>query len=54
MLAPTPNYPAVANEFQYDLFTPELTISYVPDVFGLEPAHHGVAAGAGAELRASR
>ena len=35
MLAPTPNYPAVPNEFQYDLFTPELTISYVPDVFGL-------------------
>lgn len=35
LLAPTPNYPAVANEFQYDLFTPELTISYVPDVFGL-------------------
>ncbi|HEX8758149.1 MAG TPA: efflux transporter outer membrane subunit [Steroidobacteraceae bacterium] len=35
MLAPTPNYPAVPDEFQYDLFTPELTISYVPDVFGL-------------------
>jgi NodT family efflux transporter outer membrane factor (OMF) lipoprotein len=35
LLAPTPNYPAVPNEFQYDLFTPELTISYVPDVFGL-------------------
>ena len=34
-LAPTPNFPVVANEFQYDLFTPELTISYVPDVFGL-------------------
>jgi NodT family efflux transporter outer membrane factor (OMF) lipoprotein len=34
-LAPTPNYPTVANEFQYNLFTPELTISYVPDVFGL-------------------
>jgi NodT family efflux transporter outer membrane factor (OMF) lipoprotein len=35
VLAPTPNYPAVSNEFQYNLFTPELTISYVPDVFGL-------------------
>ncbi|MDE2262766.1 MAG: efflux transporter outer membrane subunit [Gammaproteobacteria bacterium] len=35
VLAPTPNYPAVPNEFQYDLFTPELTVSYVPDVFGL-------------------
>ena len=34
-LAPTPNYPAVANEFQYDLFTPEITISYAPDLFGL-------------------
>ena len=34
-LAPTPNYPTVANEFQYDLFTPELAISYAPDVFGL-------------------
>ena len=35
LLAPTPNYPSVPNEFQYDLFTPELTVSYVPDVFGL-------------------
>jgi NodT family efflux transporter outer membrane factor (OMF) lipoprotein len=34
-LAPTPNFPVVTDEFQYDLFTPELTISYVPDVFGL-------------------
>lgn len=34
-LAPTPNFPVVANEFQYDLFTPELTITYAPDVFGL-------------------
>ncbi|HEX5459325.1 MAG TPA: efflux transporter outer membrane subunit [Steroidobacteraceae bacterium] len=34
-LAPTPNFPVVANEFQYDLFTPELTISYAPDLFGL-------------------
>lgn len=30
-LAPTPN----ANIFQYDLFTPQLSISYTPDVFGL-------------------
>lgn len=34
-LAPTPNFPVVANEFQYNLFTPELTIAYAPDVFGL-------------------
>jgi NodT family efflux transporter outer membrane factor (OMF) lipoprotein len=34
-LAPTPNFPVVANEFQYNLFTPELTISYAPDIFGL-------------------
>ncbi|MGO9199667.1 MAG: efflux transporter outer membrane subunit [Limisphaerales bacterium] len=31
LLAPTPN----ANIFQYDLFTPQLSVSYVPDVFGL-------------------
>lgn len=30
-LAPVPN----SNAFQYDLFTPQLTISYMPDVFGL-------------------
>ncbi len=30
-LAPTPN----ANVFQYDLFTPQVSVSYVPDVFGL-------------------
>jgi NodT family efflux transporter outer membrane factor (OMF) lipoprotein len=30
-LAPIPN----ANEFSYDLFTPQVTVSYVPDVFGL-------------------
>lgn len=31
LLAPTPN----ANLFQYSLFTPEVAVSYVPDVFGL-------------------
>ena len=31
LIAPTPN----ANVFQYDLFTPQLSVSYVPDVFGL-------------------
>jgi NodT family efflux transporter outer membrane factor (OMF) lipoprotein len=31
LIAPTPN----ANIFQYNLFTPELSVSYVPDVFGL-------------------
>jgi NodT family efflux transporter outer membrane factor (OMF) lipoprotein len=30
-IAPTPN----SNVFQYSLFTPQLSISYVPDVFGL-------------------
>jgi NodT family efflux transporter outer membrane factor (OMF) lipoprotein len=34
MLAPTPNYPAVSSEYQYNLFTPELSVSYTPDVFG--------------------
>ena len=31
LLAPTPN----ANVFQYSLFTPQVSVSYVPDVFGL-------------------
>lgn len=30
-ISPTPN----ANLFQYDLFTPQVSVSYVPDVFGL-------------------
>ncbi len=30
-IAPTPN----ANVFEYNLFTPEVAVSYVPDVFGL-------------------
>ena len=30
LIAPTPN----ANVFQYDLFTPQVSVSYVPDVFG--------------------
>lgn len=30
-IAPTPN----SNAFLYDLFTPEVSVSYVPDVFGL-------------------
>jgi NodT family efflux transporter outer membrane factor (OMF) lipoprotein len=30
-IAPTPN----SNEFLYNLFTPEVSVSYVPDVFGL-------------------
>jgi len=34
-LAPAPNYPVVANEFQYTLLTPQLSVSYAPDVFGL-------------------
>jgi NodT family efflux transporter outer membrane factor (OMF) lipoprotein len=35
VLAPVPNFPVVASEFQYNLFTPQLTISYEPDIFGL-------------------
>ena len=35
LLAPTPNYPVVPNEFQYNLFTPQVSVSYSPDVFGL-------------------
>jgi NodT family efflux transporter outer membrane factor (OMF) lipoprotein len=34
VLAPVPNYPAVPNEFQYNLFTPQVSVSYSPDVFG--------------------
>jgi NodT family efflux transporter outer membrane factor (OMF) lipoprotein len=34
VLAPVPNYPAVPNEFQYNLFTPQVSASYSPDVFG--------------------
>jgi NodT family efflux transporter outer membrane factor (OMF) lipoprotein len=34
-LAPTPNYPAVSQEYQYNLFTPQVSVSYSPDVFGL-------------------
>jgi len=34
LLAPVPNFPTVSSEFQYDLFTPEVSVSYVPDVFG--------------------
>ena len=30
-IAPTPN----SNAFQYNLFTPQVSVSYVPDVFGL-------------------
>ena len=33
-LAPVPNYPTVPNEYQYNLFTPQLNIAYSPDVFG--------------------
>ncbi|MGH8183044.1 MAG: efflux transporter outer membrane subunit [Rhodanobacteraceae bacterium] len=35
ILAPVPNFPAVPQEFDYSLFTPQLTISYSPDLFGL-------------------
>ncbi|HUX72709.1 MAG TPA: efflux transporter outer membrane subunit [Steroidobacteraceae bacterium] len=35
LLAPVPNYPTVSSEFQFNLFTPQVSVSYVPDVFGL-------------------
>ncbi|TAN00968.1 MAG: efflux transporter outer membrane subunit [Rhodanobacteraceae bacterium] len=35
ILAPVPNFPAVPQEFSYNLFTPQLSISYAPDLFGL-------------------
>ena len=34
-LAPTPNFPTTPQEFQYNLFTPQVSVSYSPDVFGL-------------------
>jgi NodT family efflux transporter outer membrane factor (OMF) lipoprotein len=34
VLAPTPNYPVVPQQFQYNLFTPQVSVSYSPDVFG--------------------
>ncbi len=34
VLAPVPNYPVVPQEFVYSLFTPQLSISYAPDLFG--------------------
>src|ERR1022692_2942931 len=33
-LAPTPNFPVTPQEFQYNLFTPQVSVSYSPDVFG--------------------
>ncbi|HEU0277888.1 MAG TPA: efflux transporter outer membrane subunit [Rhodanobacteraceae bacterium] len=35
ILAPVPNFPDVPQEFLYNLYTPQLTISYAPDLFGL-------------------
>lgn len=34
VLAPVPNYPTVPNSYQYNLFTPQLSVGYSPDVFG--------------------
>ncbi len=34
VLAPVPNYPTTPQEFQYNLFTPQVSVSYSPDVFG--------------------
>ena len=35
VLAPVPNYPLVPQEYLYSLITPQLSISYAPDLFGL-------------------
>jgi NodT family efflux transporter outer membrane factor (OMF) lipoprotein len=35
VLAPVPNFPTTTAEFTYDLFTPQVSVSYVPDVFGI-------------------
>ncbi len=35
LLAPVPNYPVVSSEFLFNLFTPQVSVSYAPDVFGL-------------------
>ena len=43
-LAPVPSN----NAFLYNLFTPQVSVSYVPDVFGLNRRTVEVAAGAGA------
>ncbi len=34
-LAPVPNYPLVPQEYKFNLLTPQVSVSYVPDVFGL-------------------
>jgi NodT family efflux transporter outer membrane factor (OMF) lipoprotein len=34
-LAPVPNYPVVPQQYLFNLFTPQVNVSYVPDVFGL-------------------
>ena len=34
VIAPTPNFPVTPQEFQYNLFTPQVTVAYSPDVFG--------------------
>ena len=34
-LAPVPNFPVVPKECLFNLFTPQVSVSYMPDVFGL-------------------
>ncbi|MGH8505685.1 MAG: efflux transporter outer membrane subunit [Stenotrophobium sp.] len=34
-VAPAPNFPVVSSEYLYSFFTPQISISYAPDVFGL-------------------
>ncbi len=34
-VAPGPNFPVVPQEYLYSFYTPQLSISYAPDVFGL-------------------
>ena len=49
-LAPTPNN----NAFEYSLFTPQVSVSYVPDVFGLNRRTRRIGEGAGARPTATR
>ncbi len=34
-LAPIPNFPITTAQYTYDLFTPQVSVSYVPDIFGV-------------------
>ncbi|TAM11545.1 MAG: efflux transporter outer membrane subunit [Nevskiaceae bacterium] len=57
-LAPFPNFPAVPQEFLYNLFTPQVQVSYSPDLFGAGRRTHeslqAQAQGARFEMLATR